>query len=118
MQCAFSVHATTASKLYHNSGVDDGSVAGKGVAGKDAWVYLASRYPDLVQALSSVRTLRLHGTSADVVVLLFGELADQEMVEQGFGPLLANLSVRALSTTIPLEPAEVMNKKTRSLIGW
>jgi hypothetical protein len=116
MFCAFSVHAITASELHSSSGVDVGSVAGKGVAGKDAWVFLASRCPDLVQALSSARTLRMHGTSADIVVMLFGELADQEIVEQGFGPLLANLSVRALSTTIPLEPLEVTNEKTRSLI--
>jgi len=50
----------------------DGSVEGLGVTGKDAWVFLASRCKDLVQALSSARTLRTVATRADIVIMTFG----------------------------------------------
>jgi hypothetical protein len=72
------------SELHH----DLGSLEGKGVSGKDAWVYMGSRCQDMLQALSSARTLREVNTRADIVIMIFGELSTPNMVEETFGSVI------------------------------
>ena len=93
-----------------------GSLRGRGVEGRDAWVYMASRCFDLHQVLGSARTLRSVGTRADIVVLAFGSLADTVMVEKGFGSVLGNLSVRVLPTSAPIFREQVSNASTQLAI--
>jgi hypothetical protein len=93
--------------------LDNGSLAGSGIAGRDAWVYLASRCNDFFQAMSSARTLRIHRTNADIVVMVFGELGDMSVVRAGFGSLIDELSIRVLVTSAPVSPDTVTNSSTR-----
>mmetsp|Transcript_66494 Transcript_66494/g.130416 ORF Transcript_66494/g.130416 Transcript_66494/m.130416 type:complete len:380 (+) Transcript_66494:1-1140(+) len=44
-------------------------------------------------------------------------MGEAGVADQGFGPLFANLSVRALPTTEPVGPSDAKNPKTRDLIS-
>ena len=77
-----------------------------------AWVYMANSDRVLIHTLVSAKSARLHGSTADVIILWFSDTCPQECMLQ----TAKDIGVQFIKVVPPLTAADMKNEKYSSII--